>query len=769
MKVPYSVLKKYIPQLKYSAEEVGAILSQYSYEVEQVYNPGQAIQNVIVGEIRTIEPHPDADRLKLVKVHIGGSQFVSIVCGAANIKVGDKVPTALEGAKLPGGIEITPTKIRGQDSYGMLCSRKELGLQGDASGIYILHPNTKVGRSVVELLHLDESIIELDNKGLGTRASDSMSFYGIARELATVIQVPLKKLEIESLPKVSKGYSIKRDKDICEYYSLLHINGLSSYEFDSNVYSQDNYRIDLYVQVDSYTGDESVKYTLESLGYNATNPAINLGNYIMEEVGQPVHIFDAEKISGKTITIRKAKQDETFIDLDDNEIHLDAGDIVICDTEKILALAGIIGAKDSAVDDGTKQIMIESAIFDSAQIRKTARRLKLLTGAAKRFERRVPKELAKEALERVAWYLKEAKLAIGEYYESGSCKGAETSTELSFDYVRRYIGVDISDTEIVSILKRIGGEVKSAGFGGGDKHKVIAPYWRLDLHTPEEYIEEVARLYGYDKIPTTLDISFRIPQHDPLFQLKRLLSEALVTHRYSEVMNYPYTDIPGTYQMINPLDKNLPYLREQLSPALFITRRNNQMRFGDVAIFEIGNVFGSIEEMHLAMTFATKDNSTDQNLTRLYSDFVKALLVIGLDVTQLDLQLNSSGAKIMYGDSSIGQLSREYLTLEVSLPALLNHGTYTAEKYTPIDRYPVVKRDLTLTFPVGTPAKSVQDALSNVAPKECVSIQFVDQFEKDGQVHYTFHIQFRHNNRSLSDEEVNQAMKGMEQVSLEEV
>ena len=766
MKVPYSVLQKYIPQLKHTAEEVGDILSQYSYEVEQVYNPGDAIQNVVVGEIRTLDPHPDADRLQLVNVHIGASQFVSIVCGASNIKIGDKVPTALEGATLPGGFEIKPTTIRGQESHGMLCSRKELGLQGDASGIYILPPNTKVGTSVVDVLHLNETIIEIDNKGLGTRASDSMSFYGIARELSAVLELPLKPLEKESLPKEGKAYTIKRDKDVCEYYSLLHVNGLSSYEFDSNVYSQDNYRIDLYVQVDSYTGDETVKYTLDALGYNTKNPAINLGNYIMEETGQPVHVFDAEKIVGKTIHIRKAKKDETLVALDDTVLTLEPGDIVICDSEKIIALAGIIGSKDSAVDDGTKQIVIESAIFDPAQIRKTARRLKMLTGAAKRFERRIPKELAKEALERVAWYLKEAKLAVGEYYESGSCKGEEIWTDLTFDYVRRYIGVAIPDAEIISLLKRVGAEVKSGGFGGGDKHKIKAPYWRLDLNHAEEYIEEVTRLYGYDKIPATLEIDFKVPQHDPLFQLKRSLSEILVGQGYSEVMTYPYSEVKATHQMVNPLDKNLPYLRESLAPALFTVQRNNHVRFDMVAIFEIGNVFGAEEATHLAMTYADKQTTPDNALTRIYHDFVKVLLVLGLDLTQLDLSLDTQGADILYAGNSLGRLSRDYQTLEVSLPAMLEHGVLAPEKYTPIAKYPVVKRDLTLSFPVGTPVKDVKDALQAAAPAECQSIRFVDQFEKDGQVNYSFHIQFRHDDKSLSDDEVNQAMQALEQVSL---
>ncbi len=765
MKVPYSVLQNHIPQLKHSAEEVGDILSLHSYEVERVYNPGADIQNVVVGEIRGLTPHPDADRLQLVNVHIGASQFISVVCGASNIKVGDKVPTALEGATLPGGLVIKPTSIRGQESHGMLCSKKELGLSGDASGIYILPPNTKVGSVVADVLHLNELVIEIDNKGLGTRASDSMSFYGVARELASVLDLPLKPLQKEDLPKEGKNISIKRDKDICSYYSLLHVNGLSSYEFDSNVYSQDNYRIDLYVQVDSYTGDESVKYILDLLGYNTQSAAINLGNYIMEEMGQPVHVFDAEKIVGKTVSVRKAKKDEKMIALDGAEINLEPGDIVVCDTEKIIALAGIIGSLDSAVDDGTKQIMIESATFDPAQIRKTARRLKMLTGAAKRFERKIPTELAREALERVAWYLKEAKLAVGSYYESGSSKSPEVTTEVSFDYIRRYMGVDISDNDITKFLKRSGAEVKSSGFGGKDTHKVIAPYWRLDLSTPEEYIEEVARLYGYDKIPAKLDVDFRIPHHDPLFQLKRSLSEILARHGYSEVMTYPYTNIEGAHEMVNPLDKTLPYLRQSISPQLATVRESNQVNFSKIALFEIGNVFGEHESMRLAMTCTNKDMSVDESLSQVYHDFVKALLVLGLDLSPLDLRLDIEGADVLYGDHIIGRLSRELQALEVALAALHEFGISQPETFTPIPKYPVVKRDFTVSVPVGTPVKVVMDALTNAASDECQSIEFTDQFQKDDTVNYSFHIQFRHEEKSLSDEEVNAAMKTLEQVT----
>ena len=465
MKIPYSVLKNFIPNLNIDAYKVADLYTMRSYEVEGVNNLAEGLDKVVVGKIIEINPHPNADKLQITKIDVGGDIFLTIVCGANNIEVGQKVPVAMIGAILPGNFGIKETQIRGELSQGMLCSKRELGLGDDHQGIFILGSEREIGKPIAEILNLNDAIIEIDSKGLGTRAGDSSSFYGLARELSILTDKDVIELPKIQLPRPSGSpRKIHRDADICSYYSLIEIKGLSSYEFNSNVFSKENYRVDLYVQVDKYTLDEHVRHILNILGYNTGNASIDLSNYIMEEIGQPIHIFDSEKVIGNDIHIRKAKKGESMIDLLDNELLLEEGDIVICDSEKIIALAGIIGAKSSAVDDGTQKIMIESAQFDSNQIRVTARRLKLLTDAAKRFERGIPPILAKEALERVGWFLKEGKLEFGNYYVSGEIKSEHKVTELDYDYVRKYLGVEIANGEIEQILKRLSIEVKHGQF-----------------------------------------------------------------------------------------------------------------------------------------------------------------------------------------------------------------------------------------------------------------------------------------------------------------
>lgn len=756
MKIPYSVLTSFIPQLKQSPQEVAKVLTQYSYEVDSVYALRDTIQNVVVGEIREIEEHPEATKLQITHVHVGDEEGTrQIICGASNIKIGQKVPVALEGACLPGDKEITQQVIRGQESFGMLCSKAELGLGTDSAGIYILKSTTEVGKDILDVLEIDDTIIEIDNKGLGTRASDSMAFYGVARELSSVLKTKLKPLDTKELPKPGKPFKIKRKEELCSYYSILQVDGLSTYEFDSNIYSQDNYRVDLYVQVNSYTGDDQVNRILEMLGYSTDKPAVNLSNYIMEEVGQPIHIFDLEKISGDTITIREAQEGEEFIDLKDEVHALSSEDIVICDQEKIIALAGIIGAKAAAVDDGTRKILIESAVFNATRIRKTARRMNLLTGAAKRFERKIPAPFAREALERVAWFLEQAKISLGEYGESGNSESKEEWWDLDSDYVRRYLGVDIEDKTIESLLKRVGCEVKK---GFGQSKKVKAPYWRLDLTIAEEFIEEVARLYGYHKIPEKLDIDLLLPRHNQNFQLVRHVTEALVALGYDEILTYPYLgqDSPCPYVMHNPVDHTQPFLRTTLHQHMAQALDYNKPRYDDLALFEVSRVFTEEEEIHLNMARWDKHTDRDASLSQVYADWVQILYRLGIDASRSDFQVTSEGAQVMYGEQIIGYMDITSQSLEISLSQFHAVAVWQGDQYQGITKYPVVKRDVTVEVEMSTSVKRVYDEIIANTSDVCRVVELKDTFETDGKKRYTFYLEFQHRERSLTDQEINQ-------------
>lgn len=758
MKIPYSVLKNFIPNLNIDVYKVADLYTMRSYEVEKVEDLAQGLDHVVVGSIIEINPHPNADKLQITKVDVGGDLLLTIVCGANNISVGQKVPVAMIGAVLPGNFEIKETKIRGEISQGMLCSKKELGLDDDSQGIFILGEQREIGALLSEILNLNDAIIEIDNKGLGTRAGDSSSFYGLARELSVIIEKPLISLPKVKLPKPSVSpRKIHRDSSICSYYSLIEVKGLSSYEFNSNVFSKENYRVDLYVQVDKYTLDEHIRHILHLLGYSTGNASVDLSNYIMEEIGQPIHVFDSEKIVGDDIFIRKAEKGESMIDLNDNELILEEGDIVICDSEKIIALAGIIGAKSSSVDDGTQKIIIESAQFNSNQIRLTARRLKLLTNAAKRFERGIPDILAKEALERIGWFLKEGKLEFGNYYTSGVIESTHKVVELDYDYVRKYLGVEISNLEIEKILRKLSVEIKHSQFT--HKNILTAPYWRVDLNTQEEYIEEIARMYGYENITPKLDLDIIVSQNDIQYDIQKHFAQNLKNLNYTEVITYPYTNQESYYQMLNPIDNQKPYLRETLTKSLIEVRNNNKHNIDSYKLFEISHVFGEEEGINLALTQHDKSKISFDINTELYQDLLKVSSYFGINISLFDFIEKSKYIEIIYNKVIVGSIYKE--VCEISLSKLLLLAEYINEQYSNIPKYPIVKRDITLNVAKEITVKEVYDKLLKIKSDLCINIIFKGSFTKDNMNNYTFHLQFQDHNKSLMDKDVNLELEKM--------
>lgn len=753
MKIPYSILKQFVPQLKHSPEQLADLITLKSYEVESVYNPATSLNNVVVGHIQEIQPHPNADKLQVTKVAVGNGEILTIVCGAKNIELGQKVPVARIGATLPNGINIQPVNLRGQDSFGMICSAQELGLDFSSEGILVLPASAKEGQSVADVLGLNEAVIDIDNKGLGTRASDSSSFYGVAREVALITNNELINLDLSPIPIQNKlNKKVKIETDLCKYYSALELSGLSNYKFDSNILSKGNYRVDLYVQTDTFKIDSNVHRVLRVLNQKSHHPAVDLGNYVLFETGQPLHVFDSEKLKGNSIIIREAKKGETFVALDGAELVLAEGDIVICDSEDIIALAGIMGGASTAVGDGTTKVLIESANFDPERIRSTARRLKLLTESAKRFERKVPVELADIAMRRVLSITSQAGLEVLGYSQTGLNVTQNQSISISYDYIRKYIGVDISNGDINNYFKSLGVSVNKSF--GSDKYKLIPPYWRLDLNTAEEYIEEIARLYGYENIPPRLDLEQMKSKPNLEFDLRRRISGALVSLDYIEVMTYPYST-EGTLKLLNAVDESKPYLRQTLAPSLQQAILSNQRHTDSIRLFEMSHVFTAQQNLHLSIAYWDKNKSNNENINNAYMDFLRSLYRLGFDI-ELFSTANKDGVTIIsYSDQEVGLLDPRYFVLEFDVSVLASLLKTHKELYKAIPKYPAVKRDVTVTVSSDTNIQSVYTNIKSVLSERCYYIGFIDRFDNGKSVNYTFHLEFRDSDKSLSDEEVN--------------
>jgi phenylalanyl-tRNA synthetase beta chain len=752
MKIPYSIIKAFIPALTQSPKELADLITLKSYEVDSVYSPGESLKNVVVGHIQKVTPHPNADKLNIAEVLVDNSEVLTIVCGAKNIELGQKVAVAKIGTTLPNGLNIQAVNLRGQDSFGMICSSQELGLQEVSDGILVLPSIAEVGLPVADVLGLNEAIIDIDNKGLGTRASDSSSFYGVAREIALITNNSLQPLEISPIPaKKNLKKHIIVQTNLCKYYSILELSGLSKYKFDSNILSKGTYRVDLYVQTDIFKLDSSIHKTLAILNQKIHHPAVDLGNYILFETGQPVHVFDAEKVKGNNITIREAKKGEIFITLDDIEILLEDGDIVICDAEGIIALAGIMGGASTAVGDGTTRVFIESANFDNNRIRQTARRLKLLTESAKRFERSIPVEFADIAIQRTINLVEKSGLQILDYINSGNNKTEHKSIQLDYNYVRKYIGSDISDNEISQILKSLHIEIHTSF--GSKKHNLTSPYWRLDLNTPEEYIEEIARLYGYDNISAKLDIPKMQANSDLLFNFKRKLSQELAKIGYNELLTYPYSE-KGTLQLLNPVDDSKPFLRQNLIDSMAKAIDNSSKYRDTLSLFEISNVFTAEQHLHLSLSYYDKDTDIITNTNQAYVDFIRVIAQLGFDYTKFSTQIVDDNNIINYSKQVVGWVDISGV-IEIDLSVLVNLLSPMSENYTPIPKYPAVKRDITITVSNSSSAQEVYNKIQDLVSPRCYYIGFRDKFQNGDFTNYTFHLEFRDMDKSLSDDEVN--------------
>ncbi|MGA1047324.1 MAG: YtpR family tRNA-binding protein, partial [Minisyncoccia bacterium] len=669
MKIPYSIIKNFVPQLTQSPEELADLITLKSYEVESIYNPGESLQNIVVGHIQKVTPHPNADKLNITEVLVDNNEVLVIVCGAQNIELGQKVAVAKIGATLPSGLHIQAVNLRGQESFGMICSSQELGLQEKSDGILVFPNIAEVGMPVAEILGLNEVIIDIDNKGLGTRASDSSSFYGVAREVALITNNSLQQLELSPIPiKQQLKKHIKVETNLCKYYSILELSGLSKYKFDSNILSKGTYRVDLYVQTDIFKLDSSIHHTLSILNQKTHHPAVDLGNYILFETGHPVHVFDAEKVKGDHIIVRESKKGEIFTSLDEVEILLEEGDIVICDSEEIIALAGIMGGISTAVGDGTTRVLIESANFDYSRIRQTARRLKLLTESAKRFERQIPVELADIAIQRIINLVEKSGLQTLGYINHGNNKTEHKNIHLDYNYVRKYIGTDINDNDINHILKSL--HIEAHKSFGAQKYNLTAPYWRLDLNTQEEYIEEIARLYGYDNIPAKLDISKLKVNSDIIFNFKRKISQEFANIEYNEIITYPYIK-DGVLRLLNPIDDSKPYLRQDLITAMANAIANNSKHTETLRLFEISNVFTAEQHLHLSLSYYNKGTDIAKNVNQAYTDFIRVIAHLGFDYTKFTTQTVDNNSIINYDKQAVGWVDMSGV-IEVDLSVLVN-------------------------------------------------------------------------------------------------
>ena len=573
MQISEAWLRSYVnPPI--SSDTLVEQLTMAGLEVGSVEPAAAIFSGVVVGEVISLQQHPDADRLRICQVAVGQEELLQIVCGASNVRVGLKIPAALCGAVLPGDFKIKKSKLRGEESFGMLCSEKELGLAADANGLMELSIEAPVGIDIRDYLSLNDSIIEVD---LTPNRADCLCVEGLAREVALLNKMDWSITEVNKAA-VSHQETLKVSIEVpkaCPRYLGRLINGVNAKAI-TPLWMQERLR----------------RSGLRSLG-----PLVDVTNYVLLELGQPLHVFDAEKLSGG-ITVRWAKADESVTLLNNEVVKLDNEALVIADDEKVLALAGIMGGNDSAVSDETHSLFLECAFFTPLAIAGKARRFGLHTDSSHRFERGVDATLQTRAIERATQLIID--IAGGNAGPIAEVISEDTlpkrySVLLRRQKIEKTLGIELADEYIIDIFQRLGMVIHSHA----DGWEVVPPGFRFDMAIEADLIEEIARIYGYNNLPRTslLMRSELSSATESLLDIDRV-KDLLVDRGYQEAITYSFVDeeiqkivMPNDepIRLKNPISSEMAVMRTTLwcgllKAALYNTNRQQSR----VRLFESG-------------------------------------------------------------------------------------------------------------------------------------------------------------------------------------
>jgi phenylalanyl-tRNA synthetase beta chain len=595
MLIPLSWLKQYVP-IDVSPQALAERLTMAGTEIEAVEETGAAWERdkLLVGHVLSVEPHPNADRLKLPTLDLGDGETATVVCGGPNLAVGQKIAFAREGAVLrsnrSGKVEpLKAATIRGVQSAGMVCSRMELGLGDDHEGILVLDDDATVGTPLVD--YLGDAVLDAD---VTPNRPDCLSMLGIAREVAAITGESVTEPDLsfaEDGPPISERVTVEiADPELCQRYTAGLITGITV-----------------------GPSPEWLQKALTAAGLRPINNIVDVTNFVMLEYGQPLHAFDFDTLKDGTVIVRQARKGESLVALDEQTHKLRPPMLAIADSEDVVALAGVVGGVPTSVTDGTKNILLESASFDRTNTYRTRKAIGDGTDASYRFERGVRPALAPKALRRAIGLVLQvaggaAASGIVDVYPE---REPERTLALSGDRLRRVLGVDLSVDEAARTLGSLGFDRIAGDDSAADEALVKIPYWRSDVTIEDDLIEEVARIVGYDSIPTTM-MATAIPHHDPQPQrvLRERVRDGLAAAGMTEVITYPLTDretlevVGGLsggeppLEIMNPMNSEERLLRTSLRGAILRALGDNRRvsQTAGLRLFEIGSVFLPQEE-----------------------------------------------------------------------------------------------------------------------------------------------------------------------------
>ena len=764
-------------ELPSNIEEIAELLTRAGVETENIETRGANIDDVVVAEIVASSRHPNADRLTVCEVDDGSGTKRQIVCGATNYKVGDKVPLALPGAKLPNGLEIRKSKLRGVESDGMLCSPIELGLGQDASGLMILSSETKVGARIGDIVPTD-TILDVE---ITPNRGDLLSHFGLAREIAALVGSSCyddrERGSAPSLPLTQKGVEISAPNE-CPFFSARRIEN---------------------VQVGP--SPDWLRTKIESVGIRSINNIVDVSNFVMLELGQPTHAFDADKLRGG-INVRLAREGERFLALDGKTYSLTSENLVIADQERAVGIGGVMGGEETGVTTSTKNVLLEAAYFLPASIRRTARKLNLPSDASYRFERGVDPEMVLPASQRATELIRE--IAGGapakEIRAAGKVPPNPNDISLSYQKCDQVLGLAIKPQTVDQILERFGLSKSegaharpAAGRQASKDGKLVwkIPSYRRDLRRDVDLIEEVVRAYGVGKISGT-DRSRFTPtsKADQSHDLESSLRDQLVASGLSEARTsklVPRTGIAlgKAIPLRNPLSEDHVGLRPNLLTG-FLAVLDHNVRVGAerVAIFELGRVFippNGAEERHLGILLWGNVTSAPhwRSQEKRPLDFIDLKGAIErLTIPDLSFRRGESGlypmdfalaAEVFNRDQRLGfagQLSAQRASTVDARGAVyfaelnidpIEPAAGATKTFREIERFPAVRRDVAMVLPEKATHTHVVEVIQAAKEPLLERVELFDLFTGElGQARKSlaYRLTYRDRSRTLTSEEV---------------
>ena len=772
MKILKSWLNDWIDIENISNSDISEALESLGFEIENKKELNPNYENIVVGKVLEVYEHPNADKVRITKTDVGNNIY-EIVCGAWNFDVGAVVPVALPNSEIKDNFKIDKRDIRGIQSNGMICSASELDLWDDHDGILLLDDKLLPGTDFSTIYSSNDFIWEV---GVTPNRGDCMSYLGIARELSGYFNKKLKTKKSNLKPTISNILNAGSGK-------IKECNSYGSVEIENFNVTNSSFEM---------------RYRLTQVGTRIINNVVDITNYILYDIGQPLHAFDRDKLFG-TISVRKAKINEKITTLDSQVRKLDSNDLVITDNDKPIALAGVMGGLETEVSETTTNLLIESAYFDKVSIMKTSRKLNLISDASIRFERGIDYKIQRYGLERFLMELKDNQ-AINYSEINVDDKGSLKNKKVILKYseIKKLLGIDLKESFIKKVLKflMIDSEVNK------ESVKFTPPSWRYDLDRPVDLIEEFAKHYGFNNFESTLPQGVHKNNKGSYWDLKSYLSSVLTSNNFQEVQTLSFVNNDKNFlfnpekkyvEVFNAIDQSSKFMRSNLMSSLIdVYKLNYDQNNLSNSYFEINTVFDTsknkiyedVPNQNIVLGFLTSSTLSntdtrlkDQELDLYYVKNILTQLLSSYDlepITKPGFHQNYSFSIIKNGQiiGHFGQLASEtQMTLEFNNEIYLgeiyinklNLNNLKEINYVPLSQYPYVKFDLSFSVPIDLSAHLLVDEINELLTENENSIEIFDDFQQENSRNLGIRIITRSYEKTYDDNETREILMNISQ------